>query len=99
MIQLEDCAMTKKGKVEETVALKDGAAAELNRLNCFGASSSEAAEYVAEMTAELMTIAKSCADYIAAMTGELSTLARSAQLERLRLLLELVCREAKSAAI
>ncbi|MEJ0095582.1 MAG: hypothetical protein WDN46_19910 [Methylocella sp.] len=64
--------------------------------NSIGASASETAEYVAEMSAELAALAKSSADYIATMTCELSTLAESAQLSRLTELLELVRREAAS---
>ncbi len=64
--------------------------------NNIGASASETAEYVAEMSAELAALAKSSADYIATMTCELSTLTESAQLSRLTDLLELVRREAAS---
>ncbi|HET6376688.1 MAG TPA: hypothetical protein VFG05_00025 [Methylocella sp.] len=63
------------------------------------ASPSETAEYVAQMAAELMTIAKSSADYIASMAVELSALARTAQLERLGVLLDAVRREAESGVL
>jgi hypothetical protein len=71
--------------------------ADLKSQDGVGAGSSETAEYVAQMTSELATIAKSSADYIATMTCELSTLAKSAQLERLTILLELVQQEAQAA--
>lgn len=63
------------------------------------ASPSETAEYVAQMAAELMTIAKSSADYIASMALELSMLARTAQLERLGVLLDAVRREAETGVL
>lgn len=90
--------MAKQPKSLHANLCANGNAADSRRLGLGQASPSETAEYVAQMTAELMTIAKSSADYIATMTSELSALARSAQLDRLRVLLELVCREAESAA-
>jgi hypothetical protein len=75
------------------VAADETGSVPLTRLE---ASATETAEYVAQMTAELMGIAKSSADYIASMAAELSTLTRSARLDRLTVLLDLVHQEAQA---
>jgi hypothetical protein len=88
--------MAKRVKNQQAPSLVKEVFTELDSQQIAGASASETAEYVAQMTSELVMIAKSSADYIATMTCELSTLAKSAQLERLTLLLELVQQEAQS---
>lgn len=88
--------MAKRVKNQQAPSRMKEVFAELDSQRIAGASASETAEYVAQMTSELVMIAKSSADYIGTMTCELSMLAKSAQLERLTLLLELVQQEAQS---
>ncbi|HET6375555.1 MAG TPA: hypothetical protein VFF88_05865 [Methylocella sp.] len=90
--------MVEKSSGTAELSLAKGGAAGA-RAASIHASPAETAEYVAQMAAELMTIAKSSADYIASMALELSMLARTAQLERLGVLLDAVRREAESGVL
>jgi hypothetical protein len=91
-------SMAKVRKNPAAIPFTNDLADDVGRTTAIQASSSETAEYAAQMTSELMIIAKSSADYIASMTCELSTLA-PAQLERLGGLLDLVRREAESSVV
>lgn len=90
--------MAKERKSSDRIALTSDVA-DHDRSISIQASPPETGEYVAQMSTELMSIAKSSTDYIATMASELSTLTRSARLERLTVLLELVCREARSSTV
>lgn len=98
IIHAEGIAMAKERKSSDRIALTSDVA-DHDRSISIQASPPETGEYVAQMSTELMSIAKSSTDYIATMASELSTLTRSARLERLTVLLELVCREARSSTV